>query len=58
MAHDSVLAPILYWGFNLMWTGAAAAGSVVAFQLMLRAEDGAKEEKVAWRSAPAATQLA
>jgi hypothetical protein len=35
VASDSILAPILYWGFNLLWTGAAAVGSVVAFRLML-----------------------
>jgi hypothetical protein len=36
VASDSVLAPILYWGFNLMWTGAAAVASVVAFRLAMR----------------------
>jgi hypothetical protein len=40
VASDSILAPILYWGFNLLWTGAAAVGSVVAFRLMLEAKDG------------------
>ncbi len=35
VATGSVLALVLYWGFNLLWTGAAAAGSVVAFRLML-----------------------
>jgi hypothetical protein len=35
IAADSVLAQILYWGFNLLWTFAAATGSVVAFRLML-----------------------
>jgi hypothetical protein len=38
VAHDSVLAPILYWGFNLMWTSAAAVGSIVAFRLAGGAE--------------------
>jgi len=35
VASDSILAPVLYWGFNLLWTGAATVGSVVAFRLML-----------------------
>lgn len=39
VASDSILAPILYWGFNLLWTGAAVVGSVVAFRLMLEARD-------------------
>jgi hypothetical protein len=39
VAHDSILSPILYWGFNLLWTGAAAIGSTVAFRLMLASRD-------------------
>jgi hypothetical protein len=35
----SVVAQILYWGFNLMWTGAAAIGSIVAFRLLLQSRD-------------------
>ena len=35
VATDSVFAPVLYWGFNSLWTCAAAVGSVVAFRLML-----------------------
>jgi len=35
----SVVAQMLYWGFNLLWTGAAAVGSVVAFRLLLQARD-------------------
>ena len=35
VASDSVFAPILYWGFNLIWTGAAVLGSVTSFGLML-----------------------
>ncbi len=35
VATDSVLAPLLYWGFNTLWTGAAVVGSVLAFRLML-----------------------
>jgi len=40
IARDSVLAPLLYWGFNSMWTCAAAAGSVIAFRLMLTERAG------------------
>jgi hypothetical protein len=39
----SVLAQVLYWGFNLMWTGAAAVGSVVSFRLLLQARDHTEE---------------
>jgi len=35
----SVVAQLLYWGFNLMWTTAAAAGSVVSFRLLLQSRD-------------------
>jgi hypothetical protein len=35
----SVVAQLLYWGFNLLWTGAAAVGSTVAFRLLLAARD-------------------
>jgi hypothetical protein len=44
VASDSWLAPVLYWGFNLLWTCAATAGSLGAFHLMLsdqRAQRGA-----------------
>jgi hypothetical protein len=40
VATDSPLAPVLYWGFNSMWTCAAAVGSVVAFRLMLAERAG------------------
>ncbi len=42
VASDSVFGPLLYWGFNVLWTGAAVVGSVTAFRLML-AERGAAE---------------
>jgi hypothetical protein len=35
----SIVAQILYWGFNLLWTGAAALGSTIAFRLMLAARE-------------------
>ncbi len=31
----SALAQLLYWGFNLMWSSAAAVASVVSFRLLL-----------------------
>jgi hypothetical protein len=43
VARDSLLAPILYWGFNLLWTGAAVVGSILAFRLMLEARDAVSE---------------
>ena len=48
VARDSILAPILYWGFNLLWTGAAGVGSVIAFRLMLTAR---ADEPLAARAA-------
>jgi hypothetical protein len=35
VASDTLLAPVLYWGFNLLWTCAAAVGSIIAFRLVL-----------------------
>lgn len=35
----SVVAQILYWGFNLMWTTAAFFGSVTSFRLLLQARN-------------------
>jgi hypothetical protein len=32
---SGALAAVLYWGFNVLWTGAALAGSIVAFRLAL-----------------------
>lgn len=52
IAAGSLLAQVLYWGFNLLWTGAAAVGSVVAFGRMLEARD--VERAPTARSLPAA----
>ena len=35
----SLVAQILYWGFNLMWSSAALVASVVSFRLLLQARD-------------------
>jgi hypothetical protein len=51
VASDSLFAPILYWGFNCLWTGAAVVGSVVAFRLML-ADHGTATQSVAVGSLP------
>jgi hypothetical protein len=35
VAAGAAMASVLYWGFNLLWTGAATVGSIVAFHLVL-----------------------
>jgi hypothetical protein len=41
----SVLAQLLYWGFNFLWTGAAIAGSIGAFRIAV-AEKATSYESV------------
>jgi hypothetical protein len=50
VASDSVFGPLLYWGFNLIWSCAAVGGSVTAFRLMFESRASAP---VAERVAPA-----
>lgn len=39
VANDSFMAPLLYFGFAIVWSGTAATASVISFRFLLRLAD-------------------